>query len=88
MKALVDRQPPRVVIALQLSDGVGAALLRYIQASGLTTKVAIYTAATGGELLDAAVQLGPDRIISKQPSSLPQLLRWAWEGRGARRKAS
>lgn len=70
-------QPPPdcIILDLMLPDGCGAEVLAEIRKRGLRTKVAVTTAATDADALQAVSALKPEAFFRK-PLEIPDLLAW------------
>lgn len=65
----------RVLLDMNLPDGVGTAVLEHIREHRLPIKVAVVSGTAQPELLTRAQQLGADAIIPKPPDP-DALARW------------
>jgi DNA-binding response OmpR family regulator len=71
--ALLDTKPDCVVVDLQLSDGLGEAVVRRIREQGLVSRVVVCTAVRDAGRLEGLSELRPDAVIHK-PIEMSELL--------------
>jgi CheY-like chemotaxis protein len=76
---LMDQNPQCVILDLMLPDGDGIAILKYIRARNLPTKVVVTTGVNDTERLEAVRGLNPTSLLRK-PIDLWSLLRGLEDG--------